>query len=144
MTLIEVWGDGSCKNTGKKNTSMGIGVVIKINGKLVKEIAEFVGYGTSNKAEWEALITGIREAIKLTYNRSEQVEIIYYADSQIVVRQFTGDYSSKKFRGYYERAMYWIGCMRMTDRLKVKWIPREQNQHADKLSKKGNPFSVKI
>ena len=143
MTVVEVWGDGSCKNTGAKNTSMGIGIVIKVGDKVVKEIAEFVGYGTSSLSEWEALITGLREAVKLTYNIPEPVEIRYYADSQMVVKQFNGEYSNKNFKQEFERAKYWMGCMRCMDRLIVKWVARDKNKHADALSKEGNPFKTR-
>jgi len=142
MDLIEVWGDGSCKNTGQRNTSMGIGVVVKFNGKLIKEVAEFVGFGTSNISEWEALITGLREAVKFSYTCPNKVKIHYFADSQLIVNQFNGVYKPTKFLTYYERAVYWMGCMRSMDMLEVSWIRRELNTHADHLSKMGNPFTT--
>jgi len=145
MIIIDCFGDGSCKNIKDTPSDMGVGVVIFYKGKLITQIAKHVGKGTSNLSEWEALILALRTAVKYvqTHLKDEIVTINYYADSKVVVNMFNGLYSNKKFRAEYNRAKYWEDKLQKNHRIEVSWIPREENTHADKLSKIGNPYFIR-
>src|SRR5688500_3069851 len=115
----------------------GIGVVIEKDGAVVKEVSEKLpGLGSSNSAEYNALIRGLEEAQKLGAD-----EIMVRGDSQLVIRQLEGKFrvTSEKIRPLYERVAKLAAQFQRFD---VQWIPREQNKHADKLSTQ--PFAAAI
>ncbi len=55
-------------------------------------------------------------------------------DSQLVIRQMTGEYQVRKehLKAYRERLKQLAALFR---RVEFQWVPREQNQRADALSK---------
>ena len=60
------------------------------NGKIVWEHAEFLGVHTNNYAEYRGLIAGISKVIDLGGK-----EAVFTMDSQLVIRQMTGQYRVK-------------------------------------------------
>ena len=138
MKTIKVYTDGSCHNSGNK--SMGIGVVV-YGTKLIKEIAEYAGIGTSNRAEWEALISGLNFTVNYVLENypNERVIIECYLDSKIVVGIITDIYSNVNFKSEYRRVKSLENKLKETHKLDYIWIPREDNEEADRLSKIGNP-----
>lgn len=108
----------------------GIGVVIKDEkGNVVREVSEKLdGLGSSNSAEYNALIRGLEEAKKLGAN-----ELVVRGDSQLVIRQLEGKFrvTSEKIKPLYEKV---ATLAREFDRLDLQWIPREENKEADALS----------
>lgn len=139
MSKLVIYSDGSCDNK-LENPSMGIGVVAYYKNTLIDSIGKFVGFGTSNIAEW----LGFIEALKIAIEREKQLKptnIKFCLDSQIVVKQFTGEYKNLKFPKYQreaERLRKQLSC-----NVVVKWIPRTNNTVADELSKVGNPKLTK-
>lgn len=144
MVNIICFGDGSCYNlrAGSKN-AMGIGVVMYCGNTKV-EFFDYVGEGTSNIAEWEALIAALRMAVPEALKHTSKVLITYKADSQVIVNMFNGIYSAKNFKAEYLRAKYWESKLNVNHRLDVIWIPRADNMEADVLSKRGNPYYARI
>ena len=65
-------------------------IVVTKDGKTVHEHAEFLGVHTNNYAEYRGLIAGISKALELG---ADEVEFIM--DSQLVIRQMTGQYRVK-------------------------------------------------
>lgn len=108
----------------------GIGAVVKAGGRTL-EISEPIGVTTNNVAEYSALIRGLEEARALGAD-----EITVCLDSELVVRQLSGRYrvKSQSLMPYFNKARALLGTFRKTT---VKHVPREQNSHADRLSKKG-------
>lgn len=108
----------------------GIGVVLEDeDGTVVKEISDRLpGLGSSNSAEYEALIRGLEEARRMGCD-----EILVRGDSQLVIRQLEGKFrvTSEKIRPLYERV---VKLAREFERFDVQWIPRENNSRADRLS----------
>ena len=108
----------------------GIGVVLEgQNGETVKEISEKLpGLGSSNSAEYMALIRGLEEARKLGAD-----EIVVRGDSQLVIRQLEGKFrvTSDKIKPLFEEV---AKLSREFERFDLQWIPREQNKKADALS----------
>lgn len=114
---------GSRNNPGPA----GIGVVISDGeGNVLETYKEYIGEATNNIAEYSALVTGLRRAQKY-----EPEEIECRLDSELVVKQISGEYKAKdaNMREY-------LGQVRELTFFKnviFKHIPREQNKLADKL-----------
>lgn len=68
-----------------------LGVVLKdTSGETVDEYGEYLGEMTNNQAEYRALLSGIRKALKLGAKRLK-----VYMDSELIVKQMTGAYRVK-------------------------------------------------
>jgi ribonuclease HI len=94
----------------------------------VVRVAEYLGYGTNNFAEYSALITAVRLAVFLRCH-----ELHIYADSELVVRQISGDYQVKNenLRILFDAASRWI---RLIPTFSISHVRREDNKEADKLA----------
>src|SRR5262245_53796916 len=88
---------GSRGNPGEA----GVGVHVP----SVVQIAEYLGTGTNNFAEYSALLTALRFAV---FSRCDELAI--YADSELVVKQIKGQYQVKNenIRLLYDSAVRWI------------------------------------
>ncbi|KCZ72532.1 ribonuclease HI [Candidatus Methanoperedens nitroreducens] len=119
--------DGACRgNPGP----MAIGVVLFRDGKKVKDLSKFLGTGTNNIAEWSALIEGLKLAKD---HGCRELEV--RGDSQLIIRQITGKYrvrSSNLMPLFHEAKK----LSNSFERLRFKWITREENIYADALSNK--------
>ncbi len=104
----------------------GIGVVLEI-GETKKLFKKYIGEGTNNQAEYQALILGLEEAAKLLAD-----EVDCYLDSELVVKQLKREYKVKN-EGL---APLFIKVHNLSQSFKkVKYIHvfRESNVEADKL-----------
>lgn len=138
MKKIDIYGDGSCFNKVGFLSSMGVGIVIKIDGITYKRISRFIGYGTSNIAEWSALTMALIEMY--LFSKKDVCRFTYTTDSQLIVNQFNGVYSNNCFADYYDRAkIIYDNIHYLQSSVIVSWVPREKNKEADFLSKLGNP-----
>ena len=91
-------------------------------------IAEYLGAGTNNFAEYSALLTALRFAV---FSRCEELEV--FADSELVVKQIKGEYQVKNegIRVLYESALRWITLI---PRFSISHVRRENNKEADILA----------
>jgi ribonuclease HI len=91
-------------------------------------IAEYLGAGTNNFAEYSALLTALRFAV---FSRCEDLEVL--ADSELVVRQIKGEYQVKNegIRVLYDSALRWITLI---PRFSISHVRRENNKEADSLA----------
>lgn len=60
------------------------------DGAVICEIGEYLGVATNNVAEWRALIVGLKAALERGVD-----ELSIRLDSELVVRQLSGDYRVK-------------------------------------------------
>jgi probable phosphoglycerate mutase len=65
-------------------------VLFSAAGEVLAEVGLYLGIATNNVAEWTALIEGLKRAAELGID-----EIAIRMDSQLVVRQVTGEYRVK-------------------------------------------------
>jgi ribonuclease HI len=124
--VLHIYTDGGSRNNPGPAA---IGVVIyDDNKKIVSEISEFIGEATNNAAEYIALIFGAQEALKMKAGK-----VIFYSDSQLVVRQITGKYKvrDKNLKKFNSIARNILDAFK--DR-HFKEIPREDNKQADALA----------
>lgn len=98
------------------------------SGAVVAELSETLGRATNNEAEYAALLLGLRKAISLGAGR---VDI--RADSQLVIRQLTGEYRVKHpgMKRSHAEAMRLLGHFSSWG---AKHVPREENARADALA----------
>jgi ribonuclease HI len=107
----------------------GAGAIIKdSSGAVIGELRRFLGMGTNNMAEYEALILALEEAKGLG---CESVSV--FADSELVVKQIKGIYRVKNegLKGLYAIA---IKLASQFTSFKIAHVKRELNSEADKLA----------
>ena len=97
MKLITFTDGASRGNPGP--ASIGV-LVMDQNGKALVEDKKFIGITTNNEAEYRALILALEHAVKLKAN-----EVDCFMDSELVVRQLSGQYKvkSEKMAGFHAR-----------------------------------------
>ncbi len=126
---MNIWADGASR--GNPGPS-GAGAVVKLaSGEVIGEVAEYLGTGTNNRAEYTAVIRGLQRALELGGR-----EVDVYMDSQLVVRQMEGLYKVKnaQLRPLWEQAG---SLARKFARCRFHHVPREQNGEADALANQG-------
>ena len=122
--MLEVYIDAA--SAGNPGPS-GIGVYIKGEGHQIK-ISEYIGETNNHIAEFQALIRGLEEAIKLGSNL-----VSMRSDSKIVVSSVEKAYvKSDDFKPFLDRALQLIEEI---DLFFIKWIPDNQNKAADALAR---------
>ena len=122
--MLEVYIDAA--SAGNPGPS-GIGVYIKGEGHQIK-ISEYIGETNNHIAEFQALIRGLEEAIKLGSNL-----VSMRSDSKIVVSSVEKAYvKSDDFKPLLDRALQLIEEI---DLFFIKWIPDNQNKAADALAR---------
>ena len=86
---IKVFCDGGSRGNPGPSAS---GVVITTtNGKILAEYCEYLGIQTNNYAEYSAVLLALRNIEQQHLSG----KIIFYLDSQLVVRQLNGEYKVK-------------------------------------------------
>lgn len=90
-----------------------------------------LGITTNNVAEYTAALEGIRIALQHGIT-----ELELRADSQLLVRQLTGEYKIKA-EHLKPLAAEARGLLAQFTRWRATHVPREQNRHADALSNRG-------
>jgi ribonuclease HI len=121
--LVAFIDGGSLGNPG----SAGIGVVISDprGGKI--RIAKWIGRQDNNVAEYLALLEALQCALAL---KARAIHV--YSDSEVVVRQMTGQYRCRSPRLY---SLHWI-CRKLVRSLRfsISHVPRENNAEANDLA----------
>jgi|SRR6478752_890661 len=136
MEKVKCYFDGACepKNPGG---NMGIGAYILVHGKEIYTHSNYIlanSENSNNVAEYMALEKILQY---LQSNDLKSKEIWIYGDSNLVIQQMSGKWKVKN--GLYKESA--LRCKELALRLKTKhnlnykWIPRELNERADKLSK---------
>jgi len=133
--MIKLYFDGACgpNNPGGK---CGGGAVVHEDGKMIAEIAKNYipikkGETSNNLGEYIGLICGLEYLIA---NGRALEEIKVYGDSNMVISQMTKKWRIKK--GIYEKqAKVAENLIKNFPNIKFSWIPREQNDRADGMSK---------
>lgn len=92
------------------------------------EVAQHIGHATCNEAEYQGLICGLHEAIKVGVK-----QITIHGDSQLVVNQVNGTFKTKNHRlMVLLREVH--ALLKHFDDWTCVWVPREQNKGADRLA----------
>jgi len=124
VTELVAYVDGGC--LGNPGPS-GIGVVISgLAGGPVR-IAKWIGNQDNNVAEYAALMEALQYAVAL---KARKLQV--YSDSQVMVRQMTGEYECRSPRLY---SLHWT-CRKLARSLKfsISHVRREFNVEANRLA----------
>jgi ribonuclease HI len=128
--------DGACEPINPGGVAS-FGYVIVSDGTELSFGTGVVGEGpgmTNNVAEYTGLIEGMK-AVSKTVRPGDTLEI--RSDSQLVVRQMNGVYRvrSERLRPLYQKAQKQQNALEARGiRVRIQWVPREQNERADYLS----------
>jgi ribonuclease HI len=121
--LVAYVDGGSLGNPGPS----GIGVVISGVADGPVRIAKWIGNQDNNVAEYAALMEALQYAIE---RKARTLHV--YSDSQVVVRQMTGEYVCRSPRLY---SLHWT-CRKLARSLKfsISHVKREFNSEANRLA----------
>ena len=121
--LVAYVDGGSFGNPGPS----GIGVVIDGSTDGTIRIAKWIGCQDNNVAEYVALLEALQCALRL---RAKTLHV--FSDSQVVVRQMSGQYSCRSPRLY---SLNWI-CRKLARSLdfSISHVRRESNAEANRLA----------
>ena len=122
------WFDGATKRTNPGER--GLGALLRAPNGQEFEIAEALDVGTNNTAEYLALIRLLETA-----HAQGARQLIVYGDSQLVINQVSGRWliAAKDLVPLARRA---TELMKAIGDVRLQWIPREENERADELSKR--------
>lgn len=122
--LVGYFDGASRGNPGKSGAGA---VLYDYNGVERWRCAEYLGIGTNNEAEYNAVIRLIKAA-----NSIGADELKVCGDSNLVVNQMSGAWKIKepRLRVLASQAKKEAGSMKIT----YVWVPREKNNVADSLS----------
>jgi ribonuclease HI len=124
MPELVAYVDGGC--LGNPGPS-GIGVVINggVDGPV--RIAKWIGHQDNNVAEYAALMEALQYAVA---RKARKLHV--YSDSEVVVRQMTGEYECRSPRLY---SLHWT-CRKLARSLafSISHVPREYNVEANRLA----------
>jgi len=124
MSELVAYVDGGC--LGNPGPS-GIGIVINGDEGGPIHIAKWIGRQDNNVAEYVALMEALQCAVSMQARK-----LHVYSDSQVVVRQMTGEYTCRSPRLY---SLHWT-CRKLARLLNfsISHVPRESNVEANRLA----------
>ena len=108
----------------------GYGAVVSENGKILAELFDVIGTATNNVAEYSGLLAGLTHIHQLDPEATVEVAM----DSKLVVEQMSGRWQIKHadMRDLAKQCRDAHSPSLVT----YKWIPRDENSHADRLANK--------
>jgi ribonuclease HI len=83
---VFVYSDGASR--GNPGFSALAFMILSEEGERVKRYSKYMGIRTNNQVEYEAVISALEYAIQFPCH-----EVICYLDSELVVKQLTGEYT---------------------------------------------------
>lgn len=115
---MDVWCDGASRgNPGPA----GVGAVV--DGE---EFFEYIGRATNNQAEYRAVILGLEGAREMGAD-----EVVVHTDSNLVVRQLSGDWRVNENVELFEEAK---ALLESFDDSRILHVERDENERADRLA----------
>lgn len=134
--MIEVYFDGLCQPINPGGISC-YAFLVKSGGRTIYSdygiaVEPFSQDSTNNVAEYTALVKALQWLLEKNLG-STKVEV--KSDSQLIVNQLTGDYKvkSKRIVSLYKQVLL---LKRKFQEIEIKWVPREENREADRLTNK--------
>ena len=141
--MIEIYFDGACEPINPGGTAS-YGYLIKNNGQTIKKESKIIGKGagmTNNLAEYHGLVSALKTLKTLRLSDS----LTIYTDSKLVFNMVAKNWGWNKNKTVWhphkehphlKKLLFEALALLENFKYQIKWIPREQNQQADDLSKK--------
>lgn len=125
MKLATIHFDGGGRSPGPVTAACTIELS---DGSFDKDVKRF-DQGTHNTAEWQALILGLRLALK-----HGERHVVVKGDSMLVVRQINREWTTKNaaLRSLRTQAEELLALFESS---RVEWIPRKENRRTDELGR---------
>ncbi len=125
----------------------GVGIVIKeSSNKTIAEVSKYIGITTNNRAEYTALIEGLKAVTRLKKRsqatvhglrraQSSGTRLRVFTDSELLVKQLKGQYKvrDRNIKNLYHKVSVLLNDL---EDVEIKHISRENNKEADKLANK--------
>jgi ribonuclease HI len=130
---VTVYVDGLCEPFNREGLAT-YGLVVYIDGSKVHEGCGVVGSGrgfSNNVAEYSGLVAAL---VYLLERGLEKEEVTVRTDSMLVANQMSGRWRVKGGL-YLSRYIEAEKLARNFPKLRVEWVPREENWEADSLSR---------
>lgn len=137
MQKFIIYSDGGARgNPGP--AAYGFVIKVKTKNEKVKTIAkisEYIRETTNNQAEYRGVTAALEKIIKLLNGQiaKEKPIINIFLDSQLIVEQMNGNY---KVKNEGLKPLFWKIrelIMELGGNVSFEYIPREENEEADKL-----------
>ncbi|AFH42257.1 ribonuclease HI family protein [Fervidicoccus fontis] len=132
---IKVFFDGLYVKKDEEGIGTYAFVIYRNKEKIYEEMGKVSrkeGRVTNNAAEYIALEKALRWIIERGLNDEK---VIILGDSQLVIRQLNGEYKIKS-ENLYPLFLQIKNLLNKFKDVEISWIPREENQEADFLTKK--------
>lgn len=129
-TLLFINTDGGSRgNPGP--AAIGVAVTTPA-GDVVHTISQYLGVGTNNEAEYQAILSSL-EWLRDYTTTNTVAKVVWRLDSKLVVEQLSKRWKIKEARllDYAQRC--WVIMAALTPQLELTYVPREQNKAADAL-----------
>jgi ribonuclease HI len=127
--MIQVFTDGGSRGNPGPGA---LGVYIAKNNQELVSFGKALGHTTNNVAEYSAAVAALSWLLEHEAVLSDEKEIFFFADSQLLISQITGIYKIKN--ATLRDLLFTI--RRLEAELKkpihYRHIPREQNKLADR------------
>ena len=106
---------------------MGV-VLFNQRGEILRRVGRYLGETTNNEAEYRALLLALEVA-----SEEELGELDIRTDSELLCRQMNGVYKvkSRRLKPLHIRARQLAAGF---SKVKIEWIPREENTEADRAA----------
>lgn len=126
--------DGACEPKNPNGIAT-FGFVIYVDGRKVHEGYGVVGEGkgmSNNVAEFSGLVAAMEWLIENGYS---EAEVIVRGDSQLAINLMKGTWCARggMYYPYFRKAVELAEKFR---NIRFEWVPRSQNEEADRLSRK--------
>lgn len=132
MEKIIAYTDGGSRNNPGP---AGIGISIQdTEGTVLKEISEFLGNGTNNFAEYQAVMVALQTLKSLYGKKTKEMEFEIRMDSELVQKQLTHQYQIKE--AALVPQFIEIHNLRVSNFPNIAFVHvrREENIEADRLA----------
>jgi len=128
--MIEIWTDGAAEPTNPGPAA--IGAYGARGEDIIFEISLQIGWATNNVAEYKAAIAALCVA-QSHFRFDEKPEAVLRTDSRLVVEQFNGRWKCRS--DHLKELLDLLRRVSSGMDVTMLWIPREENELADYLSK---------
>jgi ribonuclease HI len=138
QTTFELFFDGAClpKNPGGH---IGYGFWITQNQEPIIDGSDYDisnPKNSNNVAEYKGLLMGLNALLDhILLNKIENYKVNVFGDSTLVINQCNFRWRIKDGL-YAETARKVIPKLRFFEKISFKWIPREENDKADQMSRR--------
>lgn len=127
--MLQVFTDGSHNADASITKSAW---VIKQNNEIIHQGSKLHGKGWSDIAEYQAVVDALYQLLHLEL-QDQMIE--WFIDSQFVAYQLQGKWAVRRKKDYavlYEETQR---LLKQFSSVSFYWIPREENEEADAISK---------